>query len=79
MNNLDIPARSTRSTKGREIFNSGRYSASVHSFGMVVQNNRTGTGKILPVSHDQFNEYVEAIETAMDSTEADTLCRALLA
>ena len=79
MNNLDVPQRSTRFTKGREIFSSGKYSASVHSFGLVVQNHRTGTGKMLPVSHDQFNDYVEAIETAMDSTEADTLCRALLA
>jgi hypothetical protein len=79
MNNLDVPQRSTRFTKGREIFNSGKYFASVHSFGLVVQNHRTGTGKMLPVSHDQYSDYVEAIETAMDSTEADTLCRALLA
>ena len=81
MSNLldDIPQRSTRFTKGSEIYNSGKYSASVHSFGLVVQNHRTGTGKMLPVSHDQYSDYVEAIETAMDSTEADTLCRALLA
>ena len=79
MNTLTIPERSTRFTKGRQIFISTAYVASVHHFGLVVQSHRTGTGKMLPVSHPQFSEYAEAIETAMDSTEADTLCRSLLA
>lgn len=74
----DIPQRSTRFNKGREIFNSGKYFASVHSFGLVVQSHRTGTGNMMPTSHPQYADYVEAIETAIDATEANALCRAVL-
>jgi hypothetical protein len=79
MNTLTIPERSTRYIKGRQIFLSSAYVASVHSFGLVVQSHRTGTGKILPASHAQFTEYAEAIETALDNTEGNALCRALIA
>jgi len=74
----DIPARSTRFNNGREIFNSGKYCASVHSFGLVVQSHYTGTGNMLPKSHPQYADYIEAIETAIDTAEANALCRALL-
>ncbi len=79
MNTLEIPTRSTRFIKGRQIFLSSAYIVSVHHFGLVVQSLRTGTGKMLPVSHAQFNEYAEAIETALDNDEGNALCRALIA
>lgn len=79
MNTLTIPERSTRFTKGRQIFLSSAYVASVHHFGLVVQSHRTGTGKMMPVSHPQFSEYAEAIETALDNDEGNALCRALIA
>jgi len=74
----DIPQRPTRFNNGREIFNSGKYCASVHSFGLVVQSHYTGTGNMLPKSHPQYADYIEAIETAIDTAEANALCRALL-
>jgi hypothetical protein len=65
--------------KGRRVFLSSAYVASIHSFGLIVQSHRTGKGKMLPVSHAQFNEYAEAIETALDNDEGNALCRALIA
>lgn len=62
----------------RVVHNSGRYVASVIGAGLVVQSHRTGTGRLLPTSHPQYADYLEAIETALDSTEADALCAALL-
>ena len=81
MRNLlsDIPERSKRFIKGRQIFLSSAYVASVHHFGLVVQSHRTGTGKTLQTSHAQFREYAEAIETALDTIEGNDLCRALIA
>lgn len=77
---MDIPQRSNRfiGQPSRVIHNSGRYVASVMAAGLVVQPHRTGTGKLLPTSHPQYADYVSAIETALDSTEADALCAALL-
>jgi hypothetical protein len=65
--------------KGRQVFLSSAYVASVHSFGLIVQSHRTGKGKMLPVSHAQYSEYAEAIETALDINEGNALCRALIA
>jgi hypothetical protein len=79
MNTLEIPTRSTRFIKGRQIFLSSAYVASVHPFGLVVQSHRTGTGKTLPASHAQYSEYAEAIEAALDNDEGNALCRALIA
>lgn len=74
------PARSSRfiGQKSRVIHNSGRYVASVIKAGLVVQSHRTGTGFMLPVSHQQYADYVSAIESALDAREADALCSALM-
>lgn len=72
------PARSNKFTGSREIYNSSHYSACVVRAGLVVQSHRTGTGKLLPCSHPQYADYVDAIESAIDRAEGDALCRALM-
>ncbi len=72
------PDRSNKFSGSREIYNSSRYCACVVRAGLVVQSHRTGTGKLLPCSHPQYADYVDAIESAIDKEEADALCRAVL-
>lgn len=72
------PARPAMPRVSRELHNSGRYNACLTRAGIVVQSHRTGTGKLLPVSHQQFADYLEAFDTVLDSIEADALCKALL-
>jgi len=45
---------------------------------LIVEAKRRRGGVQLMSSHPQFIDYVEALETAIDSTEADSLCKALL-
>jgi hypothetical protein len=65
-------------TASRLLHNSSRYSVCLVKPGLVVQSHQTGKGKLLPITHAQFTDYVEALETAIDSAEADALCKALL-
>lgn len=44
--------------------------------GLIVQNKARGV-RLAP-DHPQFADYVAAFETAIDTHEADALCRALL-
>ena len=78
IDSIIAPARSNKFSGSRDIYNSGRYCASIVRAGLVVQSHRTGTGKLLPCDHPQYADYVEAIETAIDNKEADALCRAIL-
>lgn len=74
------PARSNRfiGQQSRVIHNSGRYVAAIIKAGLVVQSHHTGTGRFMPASHQQYADYVSAIESAIDAREADALCSALL-
>jgi hypothetical protein len=74
------PPRSSKflGQPSRVIHNSRRYVASVMRQGLIVQSNLYGNGKLLPVSHQQYADYVSAIETALDAKEADHLCAALI-
>ncbi len=79
MNALDnIPARPAMPKVSRELHNSSRYNACLVGPGLIVQSHRTGTGKLLPRNHPQFSDYLEAFDSALDSTEADALCKALI-
>ena len=61
------------------IHKSAHYAAYMHNkAGFIVQSTRKNGGIQLPLSHPQYGDYVEAIKTAIDSSEADALCRALL-
>jgi hypothetical protein len=62
----------------RELHNSCRYSACIVKPGLVVQSHRTGTGRLLATDHPQFADYAAAFDAALDSAEADALCKALL-
>ena len=65
-------------TTSRVLFNSSHYVATITRAGLIVQNHRTGTGCLLPTNHPQHAEYADAIETAIDADEANSLCRALM-
>jgi hypothetical protein len=46
--------------------------------GLIIESTRKVGGVQLRHNHPQFNEYVDALRTAIDEKEADALCRALL-
>lgn len=74
-----FPPRPAMPVVTRELFQSSRYVASLTRAGLIVQSHRTGTGRRLPIDHPQFNDYVSAIEGAIDTDEGNALCRALCA
>lgn len=45
---------------------------------IAVTNNKTGKGVSLSADHPQFAEYMDALSTALDATEGDALCRAMI-
>ena len=58
---------------------STHYTAHLHPrAGLIVQSTRKAGGVQLRPDHPQFAAYVDAIKTAIDSAEADALCKALL-
>ena len=71
------PARPAMPKVSRELHNSWRYNACVTRAGIVIQSHATGTGRLLPTSHPQYGDYLDAFDTCVDSAEADALCRAL--
>ena len=61
------------------IYKSRNYTACLSdTAGLIVQSTRKAGGVRMPASHPQFADYVDGIKTAIDATEADALCRALL-
>jgi hypothetical protein len=61
------------------IHSSSNYSAHLlNSSGLVIESTRKKGGVQLRPEHPQYGEYVDAIRMAIDSEEADALCRALL-
>jgi hypothetical protein len=61
------------------IHNSSNYSAHLlNSSGLIIESHRKTGGVQLRPEHPQYAEYVDAIRTAIDSKEADALCKALL-
>jgi hypothetical protein len=56
------------------------YTAYLHpKAGLIVQYTRKDGGAIMRPDHPQFEEYVNAFEESIDTHEADSLCKALLA
>lgn len=74
-----VPPRPAMPEVSRELHNSGRYNVCLVGPGLVVQSHRTGRGVMLARTHQQFAEYLEAFETALDAAEGDALARALIA
>ena len=63
----------------KTIHQSPRYTAYLHPrAGLIVQSTRKPGGVNMRPDHPQFADYVDAIKTAIDSAEADALCKALL-
>jgi hypothetical protein len=60
------------------IHSSSNYSAHLATCGLIVESTRKTGGVNLRHDHPQFDEYVDALRTAIDSDEADALCKALL-
>lgn len=61
------------------IHQSGRYNAQLHPrAGLIVCSTRKPGGVSMRPDHPQFAAYVDGIKTAIDSQEADALCRALI-
>jgi hypothetical protein len=58
---------------------SANYSAHLaNSAGLIIESTRKTGGVNMRPDHPQFAEYLEAFRTAIDSDEADALCKALL-
>jgi hypothetical protein len=58
---------------------SSNYSAHLlNSSGLIIESTRKSGGVQMRADHPQFAEYVDALRTAIDSSEADALCKALL-
>jgi hypothetical protein len=58
---------------------SANYSAHLlNSSGLIIESTRKSGGVQMRADHPQFAEYVDAFRTAIDSSEADALCKALL-
>lgn len=49
-----------------------------NSAGIIVESKRKAGGVNMRPNHPQFAEYLDAFRTAIDSDEADALCKALL-
>lgn len=49
-----------------------------NSAGIIVESTRKQGGVNMKPDHPQFAEYLDAFRTAVDSDEADALCKALL-
>lgn len=50
----------------------------LNNSGLIVESTRRAGGVQLKPDHPQFAGYVDAIRTAIDSAEADALCKALI-
>ena len=61
------------------LHNSQYYTADLHPrAGLIIESKRKSGGVRLTSDHPQYAEWVDAIKTAIDSQEADALCKALL-
>lgn len=61
------------------IHQSTHYTAHLHDrAGLIVQSARKPGGVNMHPDHPQFADYVDAIKTAIDASEADALCKALI-
>ena len=60
------------------IHQSPHYAAHLMSCGLVIESTRKQGGACLRHDHPQFAEYVDALRTAIDDSERDALCKALL-
>lgn len=78
INETIAPKRSDLLSGSRVICNTSRFVVSLLKTGLVIQKHRTGTGVLLPVSHKQFIDYLEAFEHALDDSEINDLCKALI-
>ena len=50
----------------------------MNNSGLIVQSTRKSGGVQMRSDHPQFADYVDAFRTAIDASEADALCKALL-
>lgn len=50
----------------------------LNNSGLIVESTRKTGGVQMRPDHPQYAQYVDAIKTAIDSDEADALCRALI-
>lgn len=78
INDIIAPSRPSMPRVSRELFNSGRYCASLTRAGLIVQSHTSGTGRLLPNHHKQFQDYLEAFDSLCDDDEGNALCRALM-
>lgn len=61
------------------IHQSANYAAYLlNSSGLIIESTRKFGGVQLRPDHPQYADYVDAFRTAIDSSEGDALCRALL-
>jgi hypothetical protein len=63
----------------KTLHESGRYTAHQHlKAGLIIQSTRKQGGIRIAPDHPQYVDWVDAFETAIDASEGDALCRALL-
>ena len=63
----------------KTLHTSSHYTAHLHPrAGLIVQSTRKSGGVNMRPDHPQYADYIAAFETAIDASEADSLCRALL-
>lgn len=61
----------------RIILDARGYVVCVTRAGLTVQHKRTGKGVLIPLSHPDYAEWIDAIETALDDREAADLAAAI--
>ena len=57
---------------------SANYIAHINNVGLIVASTRKAGGVCMRPDHPQYDDYITAIRTAIDTAEGDALCRALL-
>ena len=57
---------------------SANYTAHINHVGLIVESTRKAGGVCMRPDHPQYDDYVAAIRTAIDTAEGDALCCTLL-
>lgn len=74
----DCAARHSTHFQSRVLFKTANYVACVTRAGVSVQSRISGKGKVMPASHPQYRDWLEALDGAADEKERTDLSRAFL-
>lgn len=75
ISDIIAPQRPTMPTMSRILFQSPAYVVCLTLAGLTVQRHSTGTGVNMAPTHPQYNQWVQAWDDLVDTTEGVALCR----